>query len=281
MKLLKVEFENINSYKGHWGIDFTDEMYGKYDNQFVISGPTASGKTTILDAITLALYGKTPRQDDMTVGNNEVMNKESGYCMASVTYSCDKGVIRSTFFQHRAHGKADGKLQNPKVSIKNVESGEIIKVKGICCDGTSVEKLAKGTEALIHLTYEQFVRAIIIPQGEFSQFLRSSARDKAAILSRVSGTEHYKLIGEKVWYTANEFLKEYARLQQQRDGIKVLSEEEVRRLEQEMSESKNNAETEQKNSETLEKQITIREQWDTARKQLEDAYERLQKAQES
>ena len=106
MKILKLEFENINSYRGHFCIDFTDPLYEKNYNQFVICGPTASGKTTILDVITLALYGRTPRQSINGKGN-EVMNKESWFCKASITYTAAKGTYTGTFYQARGYKKID------------------------------------------------------------------------------------------------------------------------------------------------------------------------------
>ena len=95
MRITKLEFENLNSLKGKWSIDFTHPDYARNHDIFVIHGPTGSGKTTLLDAITLALYGRTPRLEAINngEGGNEIMTRGTGFCRAAVTYSCKKGVF--------------------------------------------------------------------------------------------------------------------------------------------------------------------------------------------
>ena len=64
MKILSLHFKNVNSLAGEWNIRFDDPSFVR-NHLFAISGPTGSGKTSILDAISLALYGKTPRQKNV------------------------------------------------------------------------------------------------------------------------------------------------------------------------------------------------------------------------
>ncbi len=67
MRILELRFKNLNSLAGEWRIDFTHPEY-ESSGIFAIVGPTGSGKTTILDAICLALYGQTPRLGKITKG---------------------------------------------------------------------------------------------------------------------------------------------------------------------------------------------------------------------
>ena len=187
MRIIKIQFENINSLKGKWKIDFTEPSYKQNHDIFVICGETGSGKTSILDAITLALYGRTPRQERIS-SENEIMTRGTKVCSASVTYLCEKGEFTSEFRQER---KKDGKLSEANCSIVRSD-GEIILSKG------RVTPFAKKTEELIELKYEQFCRSIMLAQGEFNAFLKSDSRERAEILAKLNGAEKYKKIGEKI-----------------------------------------------------------------------------------
>ena len=198
MKILKVEFENINSLAGKWCIDFTDPSYSELDHSlFVISGKTGMGKTSILDAITLALYGATPRQGVIYNGNdgNAVMTSDKGTCFARVTYRCRKGTYVSEWNQRRARDKAEGNLQNAQGKIWRIENPQDPIFTGNT--GRNSE-LARANAEIIQLDYSQFCRSIMLAQGEFSKFLTSEEKERADILEKLNGTEKYRRIGKKV-----------------------------------------------------------------------------------
>ena len=277
MKILKLEFENINAYKKHYVLDFTDPEFDDNNNQFVICGETAAGKTTILDVITLALYGKTPRQETMKGTDNEVMNRNCGFCSAAITYSCDSGVYTSRFYQHRANKSPKGALQSPDCEIIEIIDEKTTKV---IQKGSNAKDMAAKNEEHIGLSYEQFIRAVLIPQGAFTLFLKSDDREKAAILAKVSGTEHYKKIGENIRELCDQVSKDYELLNQQFEGIEVLSPEDVASANAELDTLTKDVEAAGKDITDLQTKIDWRKRSDEVDQELTKAKNDLKVAEE-
>lgn len=171
---------NINALRGRWHIDFT-ALAGS--GIFAITGPTGAGKSTILDALCLALYGQTPRLGKITQSHNALMTRHSGECSAEIVISVDGKRYRIYWGQKRAHGKADGKLQNPRHEIADADSGAILE------DKTS--RTVQRVEALTGLNFERFVRAVLLAQGQFAAFLHAGGDERAPILEQITGTAIY------------------------------------------------------------------------------------------
>ena len=93
MKILELRFKNLNSLSGEWFIDFTHPEYIS-NGIFALTGPTGAGKSTILDAICLALYGATPRLGKVTKSDNEIMSRQKGECFAEVLFESQAGRFR-------------------------------------------------------------------------------------------------------------------------------------------------------------------------------------------
>ena len=265
MRIIELEFENINSYEGKVRIDFSDAAFRRNNNQFVISGETAAGKSTVLDAISLALYGATERAQRIVQNRDgsapDIMNDKSTYCSSSITYVCPKGTFRNTFYQQKANKKKEGNIQKPVCSIEDMDTHEFL-----LNNEKTTEKLGEMTEKLIGLSYEQFIRCILIPQGEFDRFISSDERKKAAILAKLSGTEFYKKVGAKLSAEASDINKKYLEELRVIDQIDVLSEDERQNKENEKAALEETLAKLGKEINDLESKIKIKQRLDDAQK---------------
>ncbi len=173
MKILQIRFKNLNSLVGEWSIDLTHAAFAA-DGIFAITGPTGSGKSTILDAICLALYGRTPRLNKVTKSGNEIMSRQTGDCFAEVTFETAKGRFRCHWSQRKARQKSDGELQAPKHEITDADTGRVLeeKIKGV----------AEQIEAETGMDFDRFTRSMLLAQGDFAKFLQAAVDERAPIL---------------------------------------------------------------------------------------------------
>lgn len=199
MQILKLSFENINSLKGAWTIDFQAPDFRS--GIFAIVGPTGSGKTTILDAICLALYGHTPRIGSITQNANEVMNRDCDSCRSSLEFQILSGRYRATWSQKKQKNfDKTGKYGQVVSTMEKFEDGCWIPIT----DGSKVTSKKQEVQKIIGLSFDQFKRSVMLSQGDFAAFLKSKPNEKAQTLEQITGTQIYSLLSTKVYDLAEE-----------------------------------------------------------------------------
>ena len=221
MRILQVRFKNLNSLVGEWQIDLMHPAFTS-DSIFAITGPTGAGKTTILDAICLALYGRTPRLNKVTKSGNEIMSRQTGECFAEVTFETRSGRYRCHWSQHRAHKKPDGELQAPKHEIANADSGEIFESR--------IRGVAEQIELATGMDFDRFTRSMLLAQGGFAAFLQAAPDDRAPILEQITGTEIYSQISIRVHERQREEREKLNLLQAETAGIVILEPEQEQEI---------------------------------------------------
>jgi len=216
VKICELRFKNLNSLYGEWFIDFTDPEY-LLNGIFALTGPTGAGKSTVLDAICLALYGATPRLGKITKTANEIMSRQTGECYAEVLFESQAGRYRCHWGQHRARKKVGGELQSPKHEIsEGIDDGKVIEHQ--------IRRVAAVIETKIGMDFERFTRSILLAQGGFDSFLKADIEQKSKILEQITGTEIYSDVSRKVHERQRDEREEMGLLTAEVKGITLLDE---------------------------------------------------------
>ncbi len=234
MKILAVRTKNLASLDGLNEINFTTEPLSTA-GIFAITGPTGSGKSTILDALCLALYAKTPRYAAAGAGVDvvdvkgttipqhdprRVLRMGAGDGFAEVDFvSIDGEAYRSKWSVRRAHGKADGALQAYEMSLTKITENQPV-------SGRKTELLDKITH-LVGLSFEQFTRSVLLAQGDFTAFLKAGKDEKASLLEKLTGTYIYSDISKQVFENHKAERVKLDVLNTSREGIYTFTEEEL------------------------------------------------------
>ena len=221
MKILSLNFKNINSLFGEWRIDFTDPKLAD-NGLFAITGKTGAGKSSILDAIALALYGRTPRVD-ITGQSNYVMTKGTTDCYSEIVFEVGGGVWKSTWKQEK---NRNGNLKPVNRQIAD-HNNEIHADQIRSCDIKIVE--------ILGLAFEQFTKVIMLAQGSFTAFLNADKNEKGELLEQITGTEIYGEISIKTFERNKTEKEKLEKIIIEIGAITILSNEEIESLTHEIT----------------------------------------------
>ena len=200
MRILAIRGKNLASLAEPFEVSLNNGPLAQV-GLFAITGQTGAGKSTILDALCLALYDKIPRLPDghgIAVGHKDedenlrvtttdvrsILRKGTSSGFAEVDFiGKDKQQYRARWEVTKARGKVDGRLQSQDVKLTNIATGQII--------GQGKKSTLEAISDLIDLSFEQFRRSVLLAQGDFAAFLKAKKDERSSLLERITGTEIY------------------------------------------------------------------------------------------
>jgi len=286
MKILAIRLKNLASLAGPFEIDFTAEPLASA-GLFAITGPTGAGKSTLLDALCLALFGAVPRLNntgrdakvpdadgEIATGDpRTLLRRGTGEGYAEVDFvGVDGRRYRARWEANRAREKAGGKLQASRQSLRDIDQDQLL--------ASQKGEYKTQLEAALGLNFEQFTRAVLLAQSEFSAFLKADDNDRSELLEKLTDTALYTRLGRRAFDKTKEAREAHKLLQDQATGVTPLTPE----ARADLDERFNAAQQQLKLQQAQLKQLEQQHSWLKDLRQLQDAQqaaaEQLQSAQQ-
>ena len=182
MRPITLDMDGFASFREPTHVDFTDADF------FALVGPTGSGKSTIIDAMTFALFGSVPRWG------------RKGMVSLALAPTVPRGTVKLVFeagdqryVVARELRRIGNQVSQRAASLERLGPG------GLAHPGEQTDVLAKdlsgvndAVERMLGLCYEDFCQCVVLPQGQFADFLHARAGERQEILLRLLGAEHYR-----------------------------------------------------------------------------------------
>ncbi|WP_392889128.1 AAA family ATPase [Pseudomonas migulae] len=272
MKILAIRLKNLASLAGPFEIDFTAEPLASA-GLFAITGPTGAGKSTLLDALCLALFGAVPRLSNAQVSakapdaDGEIstgdprtlLRRGTGEGYAEVDFvGIDGRRYRARWEANRAREKAGGKLQHSRQSLRDIDLDQLLASQKV--------EFKVQLEAVLGLNFEQFTRAVLLAQSEFSAFLKANDNERSELLEKLTDTALYTRLGRRAFDKTKDAREAHKLLQDQATGVTPLAPEARAELDERFNEAQQQLKTQQAQLKQLELQST----WLKELRQLQD-----------
>jgi exonuclease SbcC len=185
MRPVRLDMHGFASFRDEAAVDFTDADF------FALVGPTGSGKSTVIDAMTFALYGSVPRW-----GHKKMVSLALAPTVARGTVKLVFEVDGQRYVVARELRRTGANVGQKAASLERLaDSG------GLARPGDQTFPMAKdldgvneAVEKLLGLRYDDFIQCVVLPQGQFAAFLHAKPTERQDILLRLLGAEHYRLM---------------------------------------------------------------------------------------
>ena len=208
MRLRTLTFEGIGPFAQSQSIDF---VAFEASGLFLLEGPTGAGKSTIIDALTFALYGDVARQGDSSKDRlRSAYSKPSQPSVVELVFEVSQGIYRirrtPAFFRPGRAQKINSTVHLERVSEDS--SGEFVTAQAM---SSAVGEADREIARLVGLTKDQFLQTVVLPQGKFSEFLLAKSEDRKEILQHIFDTSIHQKVQDQLSEQARHALVSVAK----------------------------------------------------------------------
>jgi exonuclease SbcC len=172
---VRIEVEGFSAYRERVEVDFEGVDF------FSLAGPTGSGKSSLVDAMVFALYGRVPR-----LGGNAVA--------PAITAGTDRARVRFFFEVDDVTYDATRMAQRTSSGGANVKEARLQKGDSVLADGPG--DVTAEVESLLRLGFDDFTRTVVLPQGEFARFLKATKAERQGLLRNLLGLDVFTKMRE-------------------------------------------------------------------------------------